>query len=148
MKLFRLVALLAFSLLLLAPSTQAGIRDSEIVFAAAQTNIYDGYSRAGYARSSYGGRWDLYSGYSRAGYIKRSYGGRWNVYEGYSRVGYVTRSYDGRWNIYEGYSRIGYAKRSYGSRTNIYSGYSRVGYVNGTNAGPVAGGALLLGITG
>lgn len=75
---------------------------------SARTAIYDGFSTAGYASSSYGGRWNIYSGGSRLGYVKRSYGGRWNVYEGsFTRVGYVKRS----WNVYEGsFTRIGYVK--------------------------------------
>ena len=105
--------------------------------AASTTSIYSGYSRAGQASSSYGGRWNVYEGgYSRIGYISRSYGGRWNIYEGYSRVGYVSRSYGGRWNCYDGYSRAGYTSSSYGGRWNIYAGYSRVGYASGVNSGP------------
>ena len=113
---------------------------------AARTSIYDGYSYAGHASSSYGGRWNIYEGYTRVGYVRRSFGGRWNVYEGYSRVGYVKRSYGNRWNVYEGYSRIGYVRKSYSRRSNVYSGYSQAAYVRGGNGGPVGGAALLLGL--
>jgi hypothetical protein len=50
--------------------------------------VYEGYLKVGYAKRSYGGRWDLYSGYSKVGSI-RTGSGRWEVSQGYSRVGYV-----------------------------------------------------------
>jgi len=48
----------------------------------------------------------VYEGYSKVGYVKRSYSGRWDIYEGYSKVGYIAPG-AGRWQAYQGYSRVG-----------------------------------------
>src|SRR4051794_32270604 len=75
-------------------------RAAPAAFVSAAASIYEDYSKVGYLRRSYGGRWNIYEDYSKVGYAKRSYGGRWDLYSGYSKVGYMRRSYGSRWNVY------------------------------------------------
>jgi hypothetical protein len=118
-------------------------RAAPSAFSSAAASIYEDYSKVGYLRRSYGGRWNIYEDYSKVGYAKRSYGGRWDLYAGYSKVGYTSRTYGNTWNVYADYSKVGYVRRSYGSTWNAYADYSKIGYARGSG-GNIGAAALLL----